>query len=87
MNILNKLGLVTAEAHSNLETERDGLKRDLLAERLKFKNAARDLAALVEENEALKTDAEKLRSKRANDAALKREKRAAAKVLPVKCAA
>lgn len=67
--------------------EREGLKRDLVAERLKFKNAARDLAALVEENEALRTDAEKLRSKRANDAALKREKRAAAKAQPIKRAA
>jgi len=84
MTILNILGLVTAEAHSKVETERDGLKRDLLAERLKFKNAARDLAALAEENEALKPRATKWDDylKRSRD----RRANKPAKVVPIKAA-
>lgn len=54
-----------------------GLDRDAIE-----KQSAR-IAELNAEIAALKTDAEKLRSKRANDAALKREKRAAAKAQPI----
>lgn len=64
------------EAQSN---EIAGLRDDVAAAEKVADARARKIAELNAEVAALKTDAEKLRSKRANDAALKREKRAAAK--------
>ena len=65
-------------ANDDLQSERDGLKRDILAEREKFKAAARDLAAQSDELARLRPIAERAMQKAANDAARKRERRAAA---------
>lgn len=60
-----------------------GLRDDVVAAEKVADARARKIAELNAEVTALKTDAEKLRNKRANDAALKREKRAAAKAQPI----
>lgn len=67
------------ETIDRLVAERDGLKRDLLNEREKFKRAATDLAAQANEITALRPDAMKFRAKAKADAERKRNQRANAK--------
>jgi len=68
-----------AESSTTIAT----LRHKALLDRETIQTQARHIGELRIEIAALKTDAEKLRNKRANDAALKREKRAAAKAQPI----
>lgn len=79
MGILNALGLMTRADFDRERLKSDGLRRDIVAEREKFKTAISDLAAARDEIAALRPDAKKFRAKAARDAEIKRAKRAAAK--------
>lgn len=78
MNFLKLIGAVSAAEHEKIVGQRDGLKRDLLAERLKFKNAAKDLAAQADEIAAIRPDAEKWRDRAARELQRGQAKRDAA---------
>lgn len=79
MKFISQLGFVSKADYDRERLKGDGLSRDLVAERAKFRKAATDLAAQADEIASLRPDAEAMRRKRANDIALKREKREAAR--------
>lgn len=78
MSMLNAFGLVKKSDFDRERLKSDGLRRDIIAEREKFKTAITDLAAAQDEIAALRPDAEAMRAKRKRDRDQKAAKREAA---------
>ena len=78
MSMLNAFGLVKKADFDRERLKSDGLRRDIIAEREKFKTAITDLAAARDEIAALRPDAEAMRAKRKRDRDQKAAKRGAA---------
>ena len=77
MSMLSAFGLVKKSDFDRERLKSDGLRRDIIAEREKFKTAITDLAAAQDEIAALRPDAEAMRAKRKRDRDTKAAKRSA----------
>lgn len=77
MSILEFFGLMKRSEHEAVAKANNGLLRDLVAERQKFKRAVSDIAYQSDVIEGLRPDAEAMRRKRKRDRDTKAAKRSA----------
>lgn len=75
MSMLSVFGLVKKSDFDRERLKSDGLRRDIIAEREKFKTAITDLAAAQDEIAALRPDAEWARARKAKAAEYEASKR------------
>lgn len=75
MSMLSAFGLVKKSDFDRERLKSDGLRRDIIAEREKFKTAITDLAAAQDEIASLRPDAEWARARKAKAAEYEVSKR------------